>query len=216
MTQTLITMALVLGLAPAHSAPATPEVDLVAALQDQDPDIRALAAALLVEDSETSRNDATEALRGRLSDRNENWRVRVAAAEALAEGRGGEAEVTAGLVTLVLDRSEDWRVRAAALSAARLRDGGLLLSQALTGRDEVRISNGRTSVSLTSPLADSSIFDALTDPDPRMRLLARTALDSGIELAQSNSLPTSVPCFSEVLQQVLGQASSATGALTLY
>ena len=93
--------------------------------------------------------------------------------------------------------------------------GGLQLAVTLARLGEVRISNGNSSVSLSDPLADGSILDALTDPDPRMRTLARAALDGGLDLASAvvPPAPAETPCFSTMLQQVLGQAHSATGTI---
>jgi len=216
MIATLITTALLFGLAGSQ-AQAT-DGGLVAALHDADPDIRPLAAGLLAEEAEPAGSGATEALSDRLADRSEDWRVRVAAAEALGQQERGRSALTQRLVDVVLDRDEDWRVRAAALSASRDRDGGLLLGRALAPHDDVRISNGHSSVSVKNPLGDSSIFDALTDPDPRMRVLARVALDTGIELTdlRSAAQPSSSPCFSDVVTQLLSQGSATTGTVGLY
>ena len=217
MNATLITTLLLFGLAGSPADASATGDGLVAALHDTDPDIRALAAVLLADEAEQPETGATAALTARLADRSEIWRVRVAAAEALAQQDHRDAGVTQRLVDVVLESDEDWRVRAAALSAARARDGGLLLSRALAVSGDVRISNGHSSVSLKAPLADSTIFDALTDPDERMRSLARAALDSGIELAdQRSGLTHGSPCFSEVLSQVLSQTATTTGTLTLY
>ena len=217
MIATLITTALLFGLAGSAAQTPAPSDNLVAALHDADPDIRALAASLLGDEAEPAMSGAADALSARLTDRSEGWRVRVAAAEALARQERGRAVVTQRLVEVVLDRDEDWRVRAAALSAAHDRDGGLLLGRAVAERQDVSISNGHSSVSLKNPLADSSIFDALTDPDPRMRTLARAALDSGIELtALRPSATHGSPCFADVLTQPLSQTSATTGTLGLY
>ena len=54
--------------------------------------------------------------------------------------------------------------------------------------------------------------------DGRMRELARTALDTGLGIADDRAAadPAGRPCFATVLQQFLDQASSATCTLTRY
>jgi hypothetical protein len=219
MITTLLSLFLILGSAQSQAPPANADsdLDLVAALQDQDPDIRALAAELLADEPAAATASATDALLSRVTDSSEGWRVRVAAAEALGRQSRDDVEVTGRLVDLVIDMDEDWRVRGASLSALRDRDEGRLLLRSLAGREECSISNGHSRISLTHPLSDDSVFQALTDPDPRMRTLARAALDTSLKLVERRAeVPVSAsPCFSQVLQQVLGQTSS-TGALSFY
>jgi hypothetical protein len=210
--------------APAEAL--TGDSSLVAALADEDPDIRALAAYVLAGEDETVEPDAGPALVERLLDGGESWRVRAAAADALTRQAANDGRATDALVAVLLNDQDDWRVRAASVHALHARDDGRTLSLALRDRAEaLEISNGRSVVSLTEPLSDARVLDALADPDRRMRTLARAALDVGTRLEVPDGLNGSAAgvmlaaderaCLSEVLRQLLGPAC-ASGAITIY
>lgn len=219
----LLTSCLVLlaSLAPVRAAGSSSDPDLVAALQDSDPDIRALAAGLLADEPAPG---AREALLARLTDPGEAWRVRAAAAESLARLGGQDERAVAAVLEVALGADEDWRVRAAAVEASLALDGGRRLTRALRERQEpARVGNGRTAVSLREPLADPQVLDALQDPDPRMRSLARTALELPVALELPEPAPGGTaallgepPCPIERLRRLLAPAAGTAGQLTIY
>ena len=209
-------LALGLAAAPASASASQESAELVAALRDADPDIRALAAGLLADEPTDS---AADELVARLKDGNESWRVRVAAAKALGSlpSRAG----VPALVAAVLDESADWRVRAAAVEALGLRGETALLAGELAQQPQaVTISNGVHAVSLSDPLADARILEALQDEDPRMRSLARSALELGtlLELpaTQAASLGEEGPCVARSISVFLASGAGTRGSLTVY
>lgn len=228
MLQTANTLLMLLLMSPvgAPGEALTGDSSMVSALTDQDPDIRALAAFVLAGEDEPVEPGAGSALVERLLDGNEAWRVRVAAADALTRQAALDEDATDALVGVLLNDRDDWRVRAASVHALQARDDGRTLSLALRDRSEaLEISNGRSVVSLTDPLSDERLLDAMTDPDRRMRSLARTALDAGTRLTTATDVNGVAPglaradddpaCLSDVLRQLLGPAC-ASGAMTIY
>lgn len=176
---------------PACETPSQSVRHLVRALGDADADVRSLSAELLgtaelAELASAERAAVARALGARLADRDEAWRVRCSAANALATvmPASDEDEISAAvlavLVTGALDENDDWRVRWSCVEAiAAIDDGARLRALADATPGGLSITTPRARVDFSGDRTRT--LAALGDADPRVRRLATLALATTLE-----------------------------------